>query len=286
MSFAPACAVHEPDDLLALVHLERCRGTRRAGAPSRRRARRSSRFDVLERLAGQRAPLAGQQAALGIVENSCPPSISEAWIEPAPEQRVRLVREEARGRARRARRGRGPSARSRPRRGRGGSRGRRGRGSRSRSPRSPCARSRRPARWARRRRPRRSGGRMRPAPRCRGCDLLVGHRRDDHVAAQAAPLRLGRDDQNRREAALHVVGAAAVQAAVLHVRVEGRLHRVDADRVHMGVQEQRAAAAEPRAVAITFGRPGAASSIAASRPARSPHRRRTARSRPPRPRRG
>ena len=56
--------------------------------------------------------------------------------------------------------------------------------------------------------------RLRPDRR----ELLVDDRGDDHVAAQPAPRRLGRRDQARRQAALHVVGAAPVEPPRLHAR--------------------------------------------------------------------
>ena len=72
-------------------------------------------------------------------------------------------------------------------------------------------------------------------------ELLVSDDGDDHIAAQPGRLRGG--EQDRRKRALHVVGAAPIQPAVLDARLERRLHPCDANRVQMSVQQQRAAAA-------------------------------------------
>ena len=72
-------------------------------------------------------------------------------------------------------------------------------------------------------------------------ELLVRDRSDDHVAAKVLDLRCRVED--RRERALHVVGAAPVQPAGLDARLERRLHPGDADRVEVRVQQQRASAA-------------------------------------------
>ena len=82
--------------------------------------------------------------------------------------------------------------------------------------------------------------------------LLVGHRAEDDVAAQAhadTPQALESDHQGG-DAALHVVHAAAVQAPVAGGGDE-RVARpllagLDVDRVDVAVQEQAAAAAGPR----------------------------------------
>src|SRR5437667_15951 len=58
----------------------------------------------------------------------------------------------------------------------------------------------------------------------------------------ATPLRRG-SEEDRCDSTLHVVGAAAVQAAVLDARLVGHLHPGDADRVEVAVQKQRASAA-------------------------------------------
>ena len=88
-----------------------------------------------------------------------------------------------------------------------------------RSPRPPrCRRSRTP------RRRRRSGSRRPRRPR---------------------RSRLGGREHARREASLHVVRATAVEPAALEARLERIGHPRDADRVHVRVEHQRAAAAGP-----------------------------------------
>ena len=52
--------------------------------------------------------------------------------------------------------------------------------------------------------------------RADAADLLVGDGGDDDVAAQAVARRGSADEHDRGERPLHVAGAAAVQAAVLH----------------------------------------------------------------------
>ena len=75
--------------------------------------------------------------------------------------------------------------------------------------------------------------------------LLVGDGGHDHVAAEAAPDRLSPREHDRGEARLHVVGAAPVEATVLHARLERPFHARDADRVRVGHQQQRPAATRP-----------------------------------------
>ncbi len=76
-------------------------------------------------------------------------------------------------------------------------------------------------------------------------DLLVGDGSQDDVAAQAVDP--GHGEHRRREAALHVVGAAPVQAPALDQRLGRAPRAAEADRVGMSVQEQgRAAAAATR----------------------------------------
>ena len=90
-------------------------------------------------------------------------------------------------------------------------------------------------------------------------DLLVGDGGHDHVAPEALANRGGADEHRRRERSLHVARPAAVEAAVPHGRRERALHPGDADRVHVRVQEQRAAAAGAARDADDVGAPGAAS---------------------------
>ncbi len=70
--------------------------------------------------------------------------------------------------------------------------------------------------------------------------LLVGHGGDDDVACEPARARLAAGQQGRRQARLHVVGAAAVHAVAVDPRHERIGHALDADRVHVRAQEQRA----------------------------------------------
>ena len=74
-----------------------------------------------------------------------------------------------------------------------------------------------------------------------GRELLVGDGRQDDVAPQLR--RFGHRDHESSEGTLHVVGAAAVQAAILDARLERRLHARARDRVEVPVQEQRPATA-------------------------------------------
>ena len=76
--------------------------------------------------------------------------------------------------------------------------------------------------------------------------LLVGHGCQDEVAAQARAGVHERLDggQTGRQAPLHVVGAAAVQAAVAHDGGERVRHSLDPDGVQVGVEHQGAAAAD------------------------------------------
>jgi len=89
-----------------------------------------------------------------------------------------------------------------------------------------------------------------------GVGLLVHDGRDEHVAAQACPDRLGARDHDRREAPFHVVGSTTVQPPVLDARLERRLHAFVADRVHVRVQEERRAAAGATGAADDVGPAG------------------------------
>ena len=73
--------------------------------------------------------------------------------------------------------------------------------------------------------------------------LLVGHRADDHVAAQPVAGGRGARHHDRGQAALHVVGPAAVEASVADHRLVRTLHPVDVDGVQVRVEHQRRAAA-------------------------------------------
>ena len=86
-----------------------------------------------------------------------------------------------------------------------------------------------------------SGGRGLPCRRCRPPRRRP--RVDDDVAAQAVASRRGADQHDRGERALHVAGAAPVQAAVVLHRGEGALHPRDADGVHVRVEQERGSAA-------------------------------------------
>ena len=174
---------------------------------------RSSASTSCAALAGDRASLPLQQAPCGIARVLLTALDQRGVHRSGAEQRVtgpglqRLIQRLDR------RRGPAPSWRSRRRRDRAASRGRRGRGSRCRRRASPDARCRGARRSARRRSPRPRAS-VRAAPRCRCSRLLVDDRGDDHVAAEPAPRALGAGDRDRREARLHVVGAAAVEASV------------------------------------------------------------------------
>ena len=79
--------------------------------------------------------------------------------------------------------------------------------------------------------------------------LLVRVRRDDQVAGEADTFRgehLG-GEHHRRDPALHVAGAAAVELPVSHLRGERlarpALARLDRDDVDVAVEDERAAAA-------------------------------------------
>ena len=75
--------------------------------------------------------------------------------------------------------------------------------------------------------------------------LLVDDGGDDHVSAQPAPRALGARTRDRREARLHVVGAAAVQTSVLDPRRQPAVRLEQPDGVEVPVQDQRPAAAAP-----------------------------------------
>ena len=77
--------------------------------------------------------------------------------------------------------------------------------------------------------------------------LLVDDGGDDHVAAQSTPCALGAGARDRREARLHVVGAAAVEPSALDPGGQAAVRLEQPDRVQMAVEQQRpAAAAAPR----------------------------------------
>jgi peptide-methionine (R)-S-oxide reductase len=73
--------------------------------------------------------------------------------------------------------------------------------------------------------------------------LLVSHRGDDHVAGEVRAGRGRAREHAGRDAALHVVAAAAVEAAVAHLRRMRVAHPIDADRVDVAAEHQRAPAA-------------------------------------------
>ncbi len=75
--------------------------------------------------------------------------------------------------------------------------------------------------------------------------LLVAHGRHDHVAAQAGAAGRRGCGHDRGQPALHVERPAPVHAPVLDPRLEGRVHPLDADDVHVRAEEERAAAATP-----------------------------------------
>ena len=77
--------------------------------------------------------------------------------------------------------------------------------------------------------------------RADAADLLVRDRRHDHVAAQTLAHGRCADEHARRQRALHVAGTSPVQAPVAHDGRERALHPGDADRIHVRVEEQRAA---------------------------------------------
>jgi hypothetical protein len=73
--------------------------------------------------------------------------------------------------------------------------------------------------------------------------LLVGHGGDDDIAGQLELRSLAAGDQRRGDAALHVVGAAAVEAIAVDPRPVRLGHVRHADGVEMAAQQQRPAAA-------------------------------------------
>ena len=112
-------------------------------------------LDLLGRLAGNRAPLAAQQAARGVARELLAALDQRRVDRAGPDERMLRAGLQPLVELPSARRAPGPSSRSRRRRGAGASRARRRRASRSRSRRSPCARPRASAPSARRRSPRR-----------------------------------------------------------------------------------------------------------------------------------
>ena len=79
---------------------------------------------------------------------------------------------------------------------------------------------------------------------CLGADareLLVRDGGHDHVPTQATSLRVYRREHARREAPLHVLRATPVEPSAFDARHERVSHALDADRVHVRVQHQRAA---------------------------------------------
>ena len=74
-------------------------------------------------------------------------------------------------------------------------------------------------------------------------ELLVADGGDHHVAGQVAAERTCGRHHDRGEAGLHVVGPAAVEAIAVDAGPKWIGHPVDADDVHVRIQEQRAAAA-------------------------------------------
>jgi hypothetical protein len=75
--------------------------------------------------------------------------------------------------------------------------------------------------------------------------LLVDDGRHDHVAAQPERPALRSRGQDRGEAALHVVRAAAVEPVALDARGEPAVRLEQADGVRVRVQDERAAPARP-----------------------------------------
>jgi hypothetical protein len=75
--------------------------------------------------------------------------------------------------------------------------------------------------------------------------LLVGHRRHHDVPRQRPGSRFAAADESRREARLHVVGTAAIEPIAIDARRVRVRHAVDADRVQVRAQQQRASAAPP-----------------------------------------
>ena len=98
-------------------------------------------------------------------------------------------------------------------------------------------------------------------------ELLVADGGDHHVAGQVAAERTCGRHHDRGEASLHVVGPAAVEAIAVDAGPKWIGHPVDADDVHVRIQEQRAAAAAAASMrGITFGQPGSTSATSTSRP--------------------
>ena len=68
--------------------------------------------------------------------------------------------------------------------------------------------------------------------------LLVGDRGDDYVAREVAP-KPGCGEHDRRQAALHVVRAAAVETRPVDARRHAGVFAAQCDGVEVSVQEQR-----------------------------------------------
>ncbi len=83
--------------------------------------------------------------------------------------------------------------------------------------------------------------------------LLIHDGGHDDVAAQAQAARLGRGEQARRHAALHVIRAAAVEPAAFDARLKWLGHTRHADSVDVAVEQQRTAAARPAGNADDVG---------------------------------
>jgi hypothetical protein len=75
--------------------------------------------------------------------------------------------------------------------------------------------------------------------------LLVGHGGDHDVAAQPGPRGLAAGEQRRREAGLHVIGAATGEPVTLQARRVRVGHARHPDRVGVRAQQQRPPATGP-----------------------------------------
>ena len=73
--------------------------------------------------------------------------------------------------------------------------------------------------------------------------LLVGDRRNQHVAGEVVARRVATGHECCGEPGLHVVGATSVEAIAVDARHVRIAHALDRDRVEVAAQQQRAAAA-------------------------------------------
>ena len=76
-------------------------------------------------------------------------------------------------------------------------------------------------------------------------ELLVAHGRHDDIARKVEPNGLGAGPQRSGRTALHVEGAATIEAVALDARLERPLVAIVPDRVGVPVEQERAPAPAP-----------------------------------------